>query len=379
MYRLLFLMLQIVIVLSRDSLQTSKYRKSQVCFAQQRILKGCMLLAGNKPISGMRCAMACSAKVECEGYSLELETSKCYIRTNCAGLASVCAQQDDGFQHFKRLPTPESCTNGGFWDTSLRACTCVHSFAGKRCERKAESCEEVFEFGQEAEMLESVIVLYPCLAEIFTYCSVRSGDVITHVASYTGSGNFNRGWADYVTGFANNSTGKNEFWIGLENIRCLTARAFPQDLIINLTLSPPLGSSSSFTIEYTQFTVGNASTFYRYNFATFSSSKTGPLSPGYNINNCLGPPTGQGFSTPDADHDNDPMPNTNAAFIARSGWWFCLPQVGVPPPCNPFGLMFSRPGERISPEHMKFDTIALPGLYNYKVLVEMYLMRKTAA
>ncbi|KAH9518614.1 hypothetical protein Btru_005787 [Bulinus truncatus] len=350
------------------SLQTSSYTRSLSCYTQERIQLGCMSSADTRPVSRAFCAVTCSVQNNCEGYSLDPATHRCYLHVHCPGLGFTCPSQDDGLQHFDRLVTDGSCVNEGIYDSTSRRCRCIHSFAGYRCERRAGSCEEVFEYTDPIEMLESTIVSLPTLSQFRTYCSKRPGEITTHLSLYAGNGRFNKNWSDYVKGFTENSTGRTEFWIGLENIRYLTSRAVPQDLIISVTLSPTSGSSSNFIATYSKFTVGDAATFYRYNFSTFYSNKTGPLSANFVLNNCLGAPAGIGFSTFDADHDNDPHP-----AVSHTGWWFMSPPGGAPPPCNPFGVMFTTLGEPPSPDHMKLDAIGLPGLYNYKVQIDLCL------
>ena len=78
---------------------------------------------------------------------------------------------------------------------------------------------------------------------------------------FNGSENFNRGWDDYKNGFGN-FTG--EHWLGLEKLHRLTANG---DWTLRVELEDFHGNTSY--AEYTNFSIGDESTYYIRTFGEY--------------------------------------------------------------------------------------------------------------
>ena len=101
-----------------------------------------------------------------------------------------------------------------------------------------------------------------------------------------GSENFNRGWSDYVAGFGNP---KREFWLGLENIHCLTAATERVQLRVDMADFDGVKKYA----QYSFFSVGNADTNYTLNVTGYTGT----------AGDAMGYSNGMAFSTPDVDND----------------------------------------------------------------------------
>ena len=101
-----------------------------------------------------------------------------------------------------------------------------------------------------------------------------------------GSENFNRGWSDYVAGFGNP---KREFWLGLENIHCLTAATARVQLRVDMADFDGVKKYA----QYSFFSVGNADTNYTLNVSGYTGT----------AGDAMGYSSGMAFSTPDVDND----------------------------------------------------------------------------
>ena len=127
-----------------------------------------------------------------------------------------------------------------------------------------------------------------------------------------GSENFNRGWADYVSGFG---SVWGEQWLGLEKIHCLTTRTARTELRIDMA---DFRGDKKYAY-YNFFMVGNAASKYKLQVAGYSGTAGDSIQYGsgtVNIN-------GMAFSTHDRDND---LSGGNCAQGFNGGWWYnsCL-------------------------------------------------------
>ena len=112
--------------------------------------------------------------------------------------------------------------------------------------------------------------------------------------------NFNRTWTEYENGFGDLNT---EFWYGLRNIHCLTARDTVQ-LQVQL-------NGTGITWTYEHFRVYGAENDYRLHIGKAEGPSGGHDSLRYH--------NGKPFST--FDNDNDDR-SWNCAALYGGGWWF---------------------------------------------------------
>ena len=119
--------------------------------------------------------------------------------------------------------------------------------------------------------------------------------------------NFDRDWDDYVTGFGE---ADGSFWLGLEEIHQLTTT---HNVSLYMNIETFVGQP--FTMKLDEFSVGNATTNYAWNYSWFSQSsdrvKDSILGSAHN---------GMMFST--RDRDNDIWNRNCASDRYRGGWWY---------------------------------------------------------
>ena len=120
-----------------------------------------------------------------------------------------------------------------------------------------------------------------------------------------GSENFNRGWADYVTGFG---SVWGEQWLGLEKIHCLTTRTARTEMRIDMA---DFRGDKKYAY-YNFFMVGNAASKYKLQVAGYNGTAGDSIISSYNIN-------GMAFSTYDRDND---LSSGNCALNNKGGWWY---------------------------------------------------------
>ena len=116
--------------------------------------------------------------------------------------------------------------------------------------------------------------------------------------------NFNRTWTEYENGFGDLNT---EFWYGLRNIHCLTARDTVQ---LQVQLNHSNGTGLTWT--YHDFTIDGAEDDYRL----YIGKAEGPSG----FHDALRYHNGRSFST--FDNDNDDNSGLNCATHNGGGWWF---------------------------------------------------------
>ena len=120
-----------------------------------------------------------------------------------------------------------------------------------------------------------------------------------------GSVDFQRGWGDYVHGFGNQ---RGEYWLGLENIHCLTTRHQRCSLRVDMT---DFNGVSKYAL-YSFFMVGNSASNYTLEISGYSGTAGDSITTRNSLD-------GMQFST--YDRDNDKWSN-NCAEHFDSGWWF---------------------------------------------------------
>ena len=125
---------------------------------------------------------------------------------------------------------------------------------------------------------------------------------------YNGIVNFYTNWNDYENGFGS-LTG--EYWLGLEKLHRLTANG---DWTLRIELEDYYGNATY--AEYTNFSIGDASTYYRLSFGEYRGIAGDSLQ--YYAD--------AAFSTYDQDHDRG---SSNCAALYQTAMWFG--------DCNPNG------------------------------------------
>ncbi|XP_025079714.1 uncharacterized protein LOC112555495 [Pomacea canaliculata] len=118
-----------------------------------------------------------------------------------------------------------------------------------------------------------------------------------------GSVDFLRNWTDYTRGFGDLN---GEFWLGLENLHILTSS---RRVEMRVDLQAYDGTRAF--VVYGNYTIGNSSTNYTFNYDTFQGEDAG---------NSLLIHKGHEFAT--QDHGS----NAHCAVTYHGGWWFndCL-------------------------------------------------------
>ena len=134
------------------------------------------------------------------------------------------------------------------------------------------------------------------------YCDMR-GNWTVFQRRFNGAVEFYRNWTEYVNGFG---VARGEYWMGLENIHCMTS-SYPGT---KLRVELEDWEGNSYYAEYSQFIVGDSSTNYRLNVSGYSG----------NAGDQLFYHNGQIFTTYDQDHDSSS--GSNCAVQFRGAWWY---------------------------------------------------------
>ena len=124
-----------------------------------------------------------------------------------------------------------------------------------------------------------------------------------------GSVDFQRGWGDYVHGFGNP---RGEYWLGLENIHCLTTRHQRCTLRVDMT---DFNGVSKYA-QYSFFMVGNSASNYTLEISGYSGTAGDSMTASDNLQSL----DGMQFST--YDRDNDKWSSNCAEYFDAGGWWF---------------------------------------------------------
>ena len=166
-------------------------------------------------------------------------------------------------------------------------------------------CKEVYQRGCRQDGVYTIDPCCPNQKPFQVYCS---NQYTVFQRRMDGSENFNRGWADYVSGF-----GKicGEHWLGLEKIHCLTTRTARTEVRIDMA---DFRGDKKYAY-YNFFMVGNAASKYKLQVAGYSGTAGDSIQHSISGHNL----TGMAFSTPDRDNDFD---SGNCARRYNSGWWY---------------------------------------------------------
>ena len=140
--------------------------------------------------------------------------------------------------------------------------------------------------------------LFDVVCDLETVC----GGWIVIQRRFDGSENFNRGWDDYKAGFGK-LTG--EHWLGLEKLHRLTRNG---DWKLRVEMEDFYGNTSY--AEYTNFSIGDESTYYILSFGEYHGSAGDSLA--FNAD--------MAFTTNDKDHDRSR--DTNCARYYEGAWWY---------------------------------------------------------
>ena len=117
--------------------------------------------------------------------------------------------------------------------------------------------------------------------------------------------NFNRGRADYVSGFERIC---GEHWLGLEKFHCLTTRTARTEMRMDMA---DFQRSKKYSY-YNFFMDGNAASKYKLQVAGYNGTAGDCISSGHSIN-------GMAFSTHDNDND---LASGNCAATYKGGWCY---------------------------------------------------------
>ena len=169
-----------------------------------------------------------------------------------------------------------------------------------------QDCKEVYQRGCTQDGVYTIDPHCPNQKPFQVYCNNL---YTVFQRRMDGSENFNRGWADYVSGFGRIC---GEHWLGLEKIHCLTTRTARTELRIDM--ADFRGAKKN--TYYNFFMVGNADSKYRLQVAGYTGTAGDSIkwgSGGQNI-------AGMAFST--YDRDNDMSSGTNCALAWKGGWWY---------------------------------------------------------
>ena len=116
-----------------------------------------------------------------------------------------------------------------------------------------------------------------------------------------GSVNFYRDYIDYIDGFG---SADGEYWLGLDNIHCLTTRSPKAVLLVDLA---DFEGNYKYA-RYSYFSVGNGDTGYRINIGGYSGTAGDAMNGGNE------PVNGMSFTT--RDHDAD-VSDRNCAVLYK--------------------------------------------------------------
>ena len=140
-----------------------------------------------------------------------------------------------------------------------------------------------------------------CGSPLHVFCDMQTsgGPWTVFQRRRDGSESFNRNWPSYKAGFGNPN---REFWLGLDNINCLTTASQKCKLRIDMTNF----DGTSWYAQYSYFMVGNSASAYKMEISGYSGTTPG---------DDFGTHDGASFSTPDHDHGN-------CGSTHQGGWWF---------------------------------------------------------
>ena len=165
---------------------------------------------------------------------------------------------------------------------------------------------------------------------------------------------FNKGWNDYEKGFGDP---RNEYWIGLRNIHCLTQRD-NVDLLIDLRFA----DGNGMIWIYNHFKVAGSDDNYRISIGG-GIGPSGAFDAMFHLN-------GSQFTTRDSDHD---LSSTNCALRViygvtyGGGWWHSNCYYAQLTGPHNYGLYWYKGS----------GTVTLTSSYSYYVNAEMKIRPKS--
>ncbi|XP_031563600.1 uncharacterized protein LOC116299106 [Actinia tenebrosa] len=202
--------------------------------------------------------------------------------------------------------TSMPCKNGAtcsVTSSSTFSCNCVFGFTGSQCEKAFRDCS-VFHKANPS-LPNGVYTIQPGSQKSFNV----SCDMTTDGGGWTvfqkrldGSVSFERGWADYKTGFGDLN---GEFWLGNDYLHRLTKSTF-----LTLRIRVYDWAGNMVHAEYSVVTVGNENSKYLLTLKGLYKGDDGNAMSAHN--NAL-------FSTSDSDNDDSAG---NCATEHKGGFWY---------------------------------------------------------
>lgn len=168
-----------------------------------------------------------------------------------------------------------------------------------------KSCKGIFD--EDSSAPSGLYRIAPCGREFTVYCDMKEdGGGWTKIQQRVdNSTDFYRNRTEYVRGFGNF---ESNFWLGLDNIHCLTHNE-PCELLVKISIfSGDTGKS-----KYQYFKVGNKDSDYQLHVRGYNKT----VSDG---GDALEVHNRQKFTT--RDHDNDKSSSDNCAIKYRGAWWY---------------------------------------------------------
>ena len=169
----------------------------------------------------------------------------------------------------------------------------------------AKDCDDIWNKGYTNNGIFKIKPDQTCTSKLSfeVVCDLESlcGGYIVIQRRYSGIVNFYTNWNDYEKGFGS-LTG--EYWLGLKKLHRLTANG---DWILRIELEDYYGNATY--AEYTNFSVGDASIYYRLSLGEYRGIAGDSLK--YYAD--------AAFSTYDQDHDKT---NSNCAAIYQTAGWY---------------------------------------------------------
>lgn len=166
--------------------------------------------------------------------------------------------------------------------------------------RLEKDCSEVKSTGSSKSGVYSINVNNRSV-EVYCDFSTPGGDWLVFQRRIDGSVDFYQNWTSYANGFGNAS---GEFWLGNEILHQLTSN---RRYKLRVDLEDFEGEKRF--AEYSSFSVGPPSDYYRLKIGSYSGD----------AGDSLAPHNGQQFTTYDVDRDT--YSTDNCARLYRGAWW----------------------------------------------------------
>ena len=169
----------------------------------------------------------------------------------------------------------------------------------------AKDCDDIWNKGYTKNGIFKIKPDQTCTSKLSfeVVCDLETvcGGYIVVQRRYNGIVNFYTNWNDYEKGFGS-LTG--EYWLGLKKLHRLTTNG---DWILRVELEDFYGNTTY--AEYTNFSIGDASTYYRLSYEEYRGIAGDSWQ--YDAD--------AGFSTYDQDHDRS---NRNCAALYQTAGWY---------------------------------------------------------